>query len=174
MTTATLHFGVTDLAYEKAHDVEVASKPRLPWALAEKVVQALGSYVAGVVERRAKEFAEWAVWFNGAVVTLGNERVNGHVDLNDKLVPYLESIESQLLVCREHALKAVASIESKGKSTRLSRAMRALARSSADLYEAIVAFKWAVMENDAEVDISHGNFEVFDNPDALIARLHQA
>lgn len=169
--TATLTFDVTDLALEKAHVVESKARPPLPRLVAELVVKALGSFAAGVLEKKAREFAELAVWFNGAVVTLAHESVNAHVDLNDRLVPALEEAEALLLEMRARVLKLSKDLESTGHRGRIVGALRASAHAGADLHEAILHFKWAVMENDAEVDVNHGNFQVFDSAEALIQSL---
>ena len=149
------------------------TKPPLPRMIAEAVVRALGGYVAGILEKKARELAELAVWFNGAVVTLEHESVNAPVDLHDKLVPALEEAEAHLLEMRARVLKLAADMEADGHRGRIVSALRAVARAGADLHESVLHFKWAVMEHDADVDVNHGNFEVFDTPDALIESLHR-
>lgn len=171
MTAATFTFGVTDLALEKVHVVEAKANPHFPRRVGEWLVKLLGGFLAGVLEKKAHDFAELAVWFSGAVVTLEHERVNAHVDLNDRLVPALEQVEQHLLDMRAQILKVCGEMSEGGHHGRVISALRALARASADLHEAILHFKWAVMENDADVDVSHGNFEVFDSPDALFESL---
>ena len=173
MTAATLTFDVTDLALEKVHVVEAKAKPPLPRVIAELIVRALGGFVAGVLERKARELAELAVWFNGAVVTLDHESVNAHVDLHDRLVPALEEAEAHLLEMRARVLKLSSEVEARGHGGRIVAALRAVARAGADLHESVLHFKWAVMEHDADVDVNHGNFEVFDSPDALIESLNR-
>ena len=173
MTAATLTFDVTDLALEKVHVVEAKTRPPLPHVIADAIVRALGGYVAGLLEKKARELAELAVWFNGAVVTLQQESVNAPVDINDRLVPALEEAEVHLLDMRARVLKLSADIEASGHRGRIVGALRAVARAGADLHESILHFKWAVMESDADVDVNHGNFEVFDSPDALIASMNR-
>jgi len=166
MSGATLTFGVTELAIDKVAEAKTNST-----GVAAFVLKVLGSYLAGYVEKKARRLAELAVWFNGAVVTLGQERVNAHLDLNDQLVPSIEKMEASLLEMREAVLKLIAEFAANAPDSRAVSALRSLAHAASDLHEAASAFKWALMENDADVDISHGNFEVFNSAEGLLESL---
>ncbi len=167
MPAATLTFGVTDLAMSKV--AEAKASPHVPKGLASFIVKAFGSYLSGYVEKKSRHMAELAIWFNGAVVTLANERSNAHVDLDDKLVPALEDMQASLLEMRSRILGLIA--EFPVSNSRVVGALRSAAHSAADLHEAASHFKWALMEQDADLDVSRGNFEVFEDAGSLLASL---
>jgi hypothetical protein len=166
MSGATLTFGVTELAMDKVAE----AKTHAPGVVAF-FMRVLGGFLASWVEKRARHLAELAVWFNGAVVTLAQERVNAPLDLNDELVPAIERTEQSLLEMRAVVLGLIAEFTANAPDSRAVSALRALAHSAADLHEAASHFKWALMENDADVDISHGNFEVFGDAESLLESL---
>ena len=108
MIAATVTFTVTELAIVRAHDVEAKTRQGIHHRVMGWIARTFSNLVCGFIESKARQLAEQAVWFQGAIVTLEHERMNAYVDLDDRLVKALEDLEKNLLSMRASALEFIA------------------------------------------------------------------
>lgn len=170
MTTATVTFGVADLALEKAQcaDTRLAHK-------SNPFLAFLSSMFAGLATRfirsQAKDLVNTAVWFKGAKAQLATERADGELHASEDLVTALEKAETDILHLRAEMLEILMKNEQAKASSNFIYALRAWVAAAADFHDAVVDFRWAAMEADADADIKAGRVETFDSVDDLIAEL---
>lgn len=141
--------GVIALARQKLADIETAA--HLPPFYSSVLLATQGLLTAGV-ERRAALFADAAIWFDGALAALAQEHGDTPVDPSATMVSLLDATEVVVQDMRHRVLKQIGTLAMEQSGPRLSGALRALACSSADLYDALVRFKWAVIERDSRED----------------------
>ncbi len=127
--------------------------------------------IVGYVEDRARRVATGAVWFQGALASLPEEPESVYQE--DALIPLLETAESQLISLRQTSLKIVADLESMDgrRDGELRSAFRKMAIACVDLFDAIQAFRWALLERNADADMAAGRVESFQTAEQLIASL---
>lgn len=171
MTTASIAFGVTDLALEKARcaDAELSRK-------SNPFVHFLSSFFSGLavklVQSKARDLANLAVWFKGAKAQLAEERAEGVLAAPDKLLIALEKAETDILEVREFMLGLLAENEKKRHVHKdYVRVLRAWVIAATDFHDALVDFRWAAMEADADADIKAGRTQTFNNLEDLLADL---
>jgi hypothetical protein len=128
------------------------------WWLTRLVVGAVPRFVTAAlarkIVRRSEEWADHAVWFRGArneVIALAESKCS-MLDPDLDLQKRLERLEAELLLMRKTSLDLIAHIgRLSGSRTGLFRdALRRLAAAATDLYEAVSAFKWEMLEFDAD------------------------
>ena len=169
MTTATVTFGVADLALEKAQcaDTRLAHKSNPFLAFLSSVFAGLATRL---IRSQAKDLANLAVWFKGAKAQLAVERADGELHASEDLVVALEKAEADILDLRANMLEILVEKEHE-KVSNLTYALRAWVAAAADFHDAVVDFRWAAMEADADADIKAGRVETFDLVDDLLAEL---
>lgn len=175
--SATLAIEVTDLVVARAQDVEHHVRPThafFSWLQA--LVQ---SFFAKSAEKailnNAKYFVDQAVWFEGARAHLAS-RPEGAKAMAERTRHVIEALETKILTSREEGLRVLALVEKDGGrvgSARVATALRAELRARSDLYEAVVAYRWAAMELDADQEIASGQVATFEDVDALLADLYK-
>lgn len=172
--STSLAIEVTELAVARAQAVEHHVKT--PRTFFTRLQASLQSFFAGHAEKvilsSAKYFADQAVWFEGARVRLAN-KTDGANALSEKSQRVLEELETKLLKSREEAMILLAEVErDRGAgSAKVAAAIRADLHARSDLYEAVVAYRWAAMELDADREMASGNVSNFESVDALLADL---
>lgn len=170
MTTATVTFGVADLALEKAQcaDTRLAHK-------SNPVLAFLSSIFAGLATRlirsQAKDLANTAVWFKGAKAQMAIEREDGELHASDDLIAALEKTEADILELRAKMLEILVKNEQQKVANEFVYALRAWVAAAADFHDAVVDFRWAAMETDADADVNAGRIETFASVDELLAEL---
>jgi hypothetical protein len=152
--------------------MELKVQPKLPrWVFV--VLYPFTNLLARYCIKQAENLATVGVWFQGAVAVVAQD-VDRAIDDDGTLVPAMESFEIALLQARRNVLDMIGSLEKVGKSSDGSTrdALRLFSTASADAFEAVQAFRWAVMEHDAEIDIALGHVsEDFTSVEDLIASL---
>ena len=152
--------------------MELHVQPKLPrWIFF--ILRPFSKRLARYCLEQAENLATIAVWFQGAIAATAQETETA-IDSDGTLVPAMESFERALLKARRDVLDMISSIEKVGKSSDGSTrdALRLVSIASADAFEAVQAFRWAVMEHDAEIDIASGHTsKPFTSVEDLIASL---
>jgi hypothetical protein len=126
------------------------------------------------VRKSARSMADQAVWFRGAADHVKQaDPMADAVDPNGTLSASLERYEKALMSTREALLGTMALHSAKnGKhSQRLAAVAATCAAAYADAFEAVQAFRWALMEQAADADIAAGRVHTFDSAEALLAQL---
>lgn len=172
MTVATLTFGVTDLALEKAQEADSRLAPK-SFSVASFIANLFASAAAKVVHTQAHELAVMAVWFKGAKAELAAEREEGQPHAPEKLLDALERTEKHIAKGREKMLGILRKqAQSNGKSEVFLNAVRAYVIAAADFHDSVMSFRWAAMEADADADIAKGRVSgQFTSAEDLLASL---
>jgi hypothetical protein len=175
--TATLAIEVTDLVVARAQAVEHHVRPT--HAFVSWLQAYVQSFFANAAEKailkNAKYFVDQAVWFEGARAHLAS-KPEGAKAMAERTRRIVEALETKILTSREEGLRVLAIVEkdvgSVG-SAKVAAALRAELHARSDLYEAVVAYRWAAMELDADREIASGQVATFENVDALLADLYK-
>lgn len=132
-----------------------------------------GRPIANYINKQGRQLAEGAVWFRGALATLSDG--TEYTQPEEQFIARLEIAERDLVRAHQIALDVVREIESVSsqRNGQLRDAFRNVAASATDTLEALQAYKWAVMERNADADIAAGRVEAFDSVDDLLAHLKQ-
>ena len=167
-------FTVAELAKRQAAAVPQQALPGLP-AWVYTLAAPFAGFVAGYVINVTSKIASLNVWFLGASAAIVNAPANSVIDLDGALAFAMEELERMLLRSRAQTLEVVRSLEEMdGRRTRLMRdAFRLYAQVNSDLFESVQAYRWAVLEHDADADIAAGRTsERFASAANLIASLN--
>lgn len=164
---------MADLARRQAATVPRQAFPLLPeWLLAPDAP------FAGLIDRYCTEathkLALMEVWFKEATATVDDVPARNFIDKDETLVSAMEDLEETLLGLRAEMLDLASGLEKlKGPQIESIRdALRPYAQVNADLFEAVQAFKWAVMEHDYGADMVAGFVcDSFSIVEDLFARL---
>lgn len=158
MTTAVVTFGVADLALERAQRAETHLVRKANPVLAF-LAKLFAGFAARILRSAAKELVSQAVWFKGAKAQLAMELEDGKPLVSENLIAALEKLEDDILICREKMLKLLTDGEKKGLPEPIAAAISAWISAAVDLHDALVEFRWAAMEAEADADIKSGRIE---------------
>lgn len=140
------------------------------------VPRLFAAVLARKIEGRSRQWLDHAVWFRGARADITKLSDQGCIlDPDLELQQALERVEAHVLKTRKLALEIVDHLErSDGSRTGLLRdAWRGLALAATDLYEAVSAFKWEMLEFDADQAnlIQHADVRDADDIRRLLERV---
>lgn len=174
--SATLAIEVTELVVARAQAVEHHVRPAHAFfaRLQARVQSLFAASAESAILKNAKYFADQAVWFEGALVRLSAKPADAKV-MSDRTQEILQALEAKILESREEGLRILAIVDKDrgAGSARVAAAIRAELHARSDLYEAVVAYRWAAMELDADREIASGKVARFDSVEALLSDLSQ-
>lgn len=113
---------------------------RFVWSFFDKLT-------APRIERIVVTLTDQTIWFEGAFKRYWDENLDVRPHIA-KLVPQLEGLKASLLNSRKSLLR-VSDVTKNTSATRSYAALKAFAVASSDLFDAIEAFRWTLMELEA-------------------------
>ena len=156
MTVSTIGFDITDLALEKAQEANF-SLSRKSFSITAFIANFFNKAAAKAIHKQAHKAAVLAVWFKGAKVELFVKPEEEHPHTRVKLLDTLEKTETNIATIRQKMLGYLREHEQLPKPDEdFLGAVRTYIAAAADYQEAIMNFRWAVMEADADSDIAQG------------------
>lgn len=146
---------VADLTRNQAAAVPGRALPLLPawlYALATPFAGLIAEHVVKVTGK----IAALDIWFKGAMAAVVNAPAESFIDDDGSLLFALEELESKLLGSRARILKLVRRLEKLGgnRVSLIRDAFHLYAQASADVFETVRAYGWAVLEHDANADVA--------------------